>query len=110
MSATIVRSASTGHKAQNRGPVHVSDFLLAYAKDKKLWRYRPQIKVRAGFDAAYSTWLDNPDAKPARWTFRPLNALVANELGHATTRAATKALGADAFRAQVESFALRRSP
>ncbi|MBX3229901.1 MAG: site-specific DNA-methyltransferase [Labilithrix sp.] len=106
---TVVRSAPTGHKAQNRGPVHVSDFLLVYAKDKKAWRYRPQVKVRAGFDHAYSTWLDDPEAPPKRWSFRPLRVAVAALLGHDSTRAATKALGADAFRARVESIALRRS-
>lgn len=77
---TIVRSAPTGHKAQNRGPVHVSDFLLAYAMDKKKWRYRPQYRVRATFDDAYATWLDDPDAKPAKWTFRPLRAAAAEAL------------------------------
>lgn len=71
---TIVRSAPTGHKAINRGPVHVSDFLLVYAKDKKKWRYRPQFRVRADYDRAYATWLDNPDDKPAKWTFRTLRA------------------------------------
>jgi adenine-specific DNA-methyltransferase len=69
---TVVRSAPTGHKAINAGPVHVSDFLLAYAKDKKAWRYRPQVRVREGLDPAYRTWLDNPDDPPAEWTFRPL--------------------------------------
>ena len=91
---TIVRSAPTGHKAINPGPVHVSDFLLAYAKDKKEWRYRPQVKVREAYDDAYGTWLDNPDAPPQKWRFRPLKAVVANALGHPTTRAATQALGA----------------
>jgi adenine-specific DNA-methyltransferase len=71
---TIVRSAPTGHKAINAGPVHVSDFLLAYAKDKRAWRYRPQVRVRDGLDPAYSTWLDNPGDPPKSWRFRPLRA------------------------------------
>ena len=106
---TIVRSAPTGHKAINAGPVHVSDFLLVYAKDKKKWRYRPQVRVRDGFDAAYSTWLEDPDAKPARWRFRPLRAAVAEALGHATARAATRELGREAFVARVHAHALRRA-
>ena len=106
---TIVRSAPTGHKAINPGPVHVTDFLLVYAKDKAKWKYRPQIAVRAGFDHAYSTWLDDPDARPARWTFRSLRSAVAEQLGYATVHAATKALGRDAFVARVESIALRRA-
>jgi adenine-specific DNA-methyltransferase len=106
---TIVRSASTGHKAINRGPVHVSDFLLVYAKDKRKWKYRPQLRVRAGFDAAYSTWLDNPDAAPTKWTFRPLKTAIAEQLGHKSPHAATKALGRDAFAARVEAVALRKA-
>ena len=94
---TVVRSAATGHKAINAGPVHVSDFILAYAKDKKKWRYRPQVRVRDGLDPAYSTWLDDPDAPHARWTFRPLRSAVAAELGYASTREATAQLGKGAF-------------
>jgi adenine-specific DNA-methyltransferase len=77
---TIVRSAPTGHKAINPGPVHVSDFLLAYAKDKKKWKYRPQVKVREEYYDAYGTWLENPDSAPAKWRFRPLKAVVATSL------------------------------
>ena len=106
---TIVRSAPTGHKAINAGPVHVSDFLLVYAKEKKKWRYRPQVRVRDGFDAAYSTWLDDPDAKPSRWRFRPLKAAVAEALGHASPRDATRALGREAFIARVHAHALRKA-
>ena len=60
---TVVRSAPTGHKAINPGPVHVSDFLLAYAKDRKKWKYRPQVTVRDAYDDAYGTWLENPELK-----------------------------------------------
>ncbi|CAN5782154.1 hypothetical protein BH11MYX4_BH11MYX4_64970 [soil metagenome] len=83
---TVVRSATTGHKAINAGPVHVSDFVLAYAKDKKQWRYRPQVRVREGLDPAYNTWLDDPYAAPARWTFRPLRAAIAEFLCYGSTR------------------------
>lgn len=106
---TIVRSASTGHKAINRGPVHVSDFLLVYARDKAKWKYRPQLRVRAGFDTAYATWLDDPDARHARWTFRPLKAAIASLLGFPTVHAAVKAFGRATFAARVESIALQRA-
>ena len=106
---TIVRSAPTGHKAINPAPVHVSDFLLVYAKEKAKWRYRPQVRVRSGFDHAYSTWLQDPDARHARWTFRSLRSAVAEQLGHASVQAATKALGRETFKARVESIALRRA-
>lgn len=106
---TVVRSATTGHKAINAGPVHVSDFLLVYAKDKRAWRYRPEVRVRDGLDPAYATWLDNPDDAPARWRFRPLRAAIAEELGHETTRAATLALGKAAFDRELAERALARA-
>lgn len=103
---TVVRSGATGHKAINAGPVHVSDFVLAYAKSRKAWRYRPQLRVREGLDPAYSTWLDDPDAPPARWTFRPLRAAVAARLGHGSARDAARAMGRDAFERAIAGAAL----
>jgi adenine-specific DNA-methyltransferase len=103
---TVVRSAATGHKAINAGPVHVSDFVLAYAKDKKKWRYRAQVRVRDGLDPAYGTWLDDPDAAPARWTFRPLKSAIAEQLGYATPRAAVVGLGREAFERRLVELTL----
>jgi len=103
---TVVRSATTGHKAINAGPVHVSDFILAYAKDKKQWRYRPQVRTRDGLDPAYGTWLDDPDAPPAEWTFRSLRTAIAERLGHASPRAAVAALGKGAFDRHITELAL----
>lgn len=103
---TVVRSSATGHKAINSGPVHVSDFVLAYAKDKKQWKYRPQVRVREGLDTAYSTWLVDPDLPPAKWTFRPLRAAIAERLGFSNQREAAAALGKDVFEARVALLAL----
>jgi len=106
---TVVRSATTGHKAINAGPVHVSDFVLAYAKDKKQWRYRPQVRVRHGLDPAYGTWLDDPEAAPARWTFRPLRAAIAERLGHESAREAVRVLGREAFALRTVDLALENA-
>lgn len=105
---TVVRSASTGHKAQNRGPVNVSDFLLIYARDRKRWHHRPQVRVRDGIDPAYGTWLENPQASPSRWTFRPLRAAFAEHLGYRSTRDAAQKLGADHARA-LAAFVLQHA-
>lgn len=103
---TVVRSAATGHKAKNAAPVHVSDFLLVYAKNKKAWRYRPQVHLREGLDPAYGTWLDNPDDAPRAWTFRPLRAAFARHLGYPTSRRARAEMGASEHDRALEAFAL----
>ncbi len=88
---TIVRSASTGHKAINRGPVNVTDYLLVYAKDKARWRPNAQWRARRGYDAAYATFLVNREGAPARWRFVPLAKRATAELGGKPTRAAIEA-------------------
>jgi adenine-specific DNA-methyltransferase len=94
---TVVRSAPTGHKAQNRGPVNVTDFLLAYAMDKPSWRAVPQTRARRGYDPAYGTFLVDPRAPVEKWKFVPLGRRCAEALGRSVTRA------------EVERFALEHA-
>jgi adenine-specific DNA-methyltransferase len=82
---TVVRSAATGHKAINRGPVNVADYLVVYAKDRALWRGNALVRERGGHDPAYSTWLANPSDPPERWTFAPLKKHLRAELGRAAS-------------------------
>ncbi len=84
---TVVRSAATGHKAINRGPVNVTDFLLVYGKDRAAWRAHPIMRERARYDSAYSTWLENPADLCEAWRFVPLAAHVrATRAGRTPTR------------------------
>ena len=94
---TVVRSAATGHKAINRGPVNVTDFLLVYAKERARWRCNPILRERLDYDDAYSTWLENPNDGPESWRFGPLVA-------HAR-----RVLGGEASRAAIESFAIEHA-
>jgi adenine-specific DNA-methyltransferase len=103
---TVVRSAATGHKAINAGPVHVTDFILIYARDRKKWRYRAQKRPREGMDRAYGTWLVDPDAPREAWTFRPLRSAAAEHHGYASSREATRDLGGPEWTRRVEAFAL----
>jgi adenine-specific DNA-methyltransferase len=84
---TIVRSAATGHKAINRGPVNVTDFLLVYAKDRARWRCNALVRERTTYDEAYRTWLENPADPVERWRFEPLARHARRTLGERTTRA-----------------------
>ena len=95
---TVVRSAATGHKAINRGPVNVADYLLVYARDRARWRCNQLVRERRGYDRAYSTWLENPGDRCARWRFEPLAARARRALGDA-----------GATRADVEAWAIEHA-
>jgi adenine-specific DNA-methyltransferase len=103
---TVVRSASTGHKAKNPGPVNVTDFLLLYAKDRTRFRATPQVRERARYDAAYATFIEGREGDPHAWRFVPLARAAAHHLGHASAKDASRVLGADVFRARTARFAL----
>lgn len=92
---TVVRSAATGHKAGNRGPVNVTDFLLVYAKDRARWRCNQQVRVRPRFDSAYGTWLENPGDPCARWRFVSLVARARATLGPGMPRATIERFAID---------------
>jgi adenine-specific DNA-methyltransferase len=92
---TVVRSAATGHKAQNRGPVNVTDYLLVYARDRARFRYNPVVRERTRYDAAYSTWLENPRDPREAWRFGSLRAHVREALGRVPSAAEVHAHAVD---------------
>jgi adenine-specific DNA-methyltransferase len=102
---TVVRSAATGHKAINLGPVSVSDYVLVYAKDRRHARLRALTRPRQGYDRAYRTFLVDPSAPVDAWTFEPLAARVASAMGYASRAACARAVGKAAFEAALARFA-----
>jgi adenine-specific DNA-methyltransferase len=106
---TIIRSASTGHKAKNRGPVNVTDYLLAYEKSRGAWRCRPQVRTRDGVDPAYRTFLANPEASMKAWRFEPLMKAALRVAGYGGAKEALRAKGAVGWKAEVARFALEHA-
>jgi len=102
---TVVRSASTGHKAINAGPVNVADYVLVYARERARWRPNPLVKPRGSYDAAYSTFVANVDAPCEAWVYTPLKAHAARVLGYGSAREARVTLGAR-FDATCATFAI----
>ena len=106
---TIVRSAATGHKTINRGPVNVSDFLVLVAKNRSKWRPNAIVRARDGRDPAYSLYLENPSDAPRDWRFSPLAQFVAKGLGHENAKAAAKKIGRARFEREITLFSLDRA-
>ncbi|MEO8798994.1 MAG: DNA methyltransferase, partial [Polyangiaceae bacterium] len=103
---TIVRSAATGHKTINRGPVNVTDFLVIVAKDRARWKPNPLVRPREGRDRAYALHLANPDDSPSAWHLSPLAHFVANQAGFESAKAATKVYGKARFEREITRYSL----
>ena len=106
---TIVRSAPTGHKAKNRGPVNVTDFLLVYEKTRGAWRGRPQERARDRIDPAYSRFIVNPDDPMRSWRLVPLAQAVLKASGHRTRLERVAARSRATWSREVERFALEHA-
>ncbi len=103
---TVVRSAATGHKARNKGPVNVTDYLLVYAKDRRAFAPRTLHRPRERYDDAYRTFVENPADAPSAWRFVSLRRAFARARGYASLAAARKALGRETLERELVRFAL----
>jgi len=108
---SVRRSAGTGHKAINPGPINVTEYIVAYAKDKTRWaqRYVPLMIPRAAYDKAYSSFITNRSASYKNWRFSPLAEVVAEHLKFKSAQLARKSMGAAAFQASYVEFALQNA-
>jgi len=99
---TVKRSATTGHKAINPSPVNVTDYILAYSRNKDHWKYKKQYIARE-IDNAYRQYIQNLEADFKHWNFIPLSQAFCEVHGYETIAEAKKKLG-DGFRPQMEAF------
>ena len=75
---TVERSAATGHKAINPTPVNVSDYIIAFAKQKNMWKYKPQYTKR-NYDNAYNLYIENFENSYLEWIFKPLGQILSEK-------------------------------
>lgn len=85
----------------NPGVFETAEYILAFAKNKRLWKYHPQY-VKSEYDSNYKWLVTNPDANPSDWNIVDLFAYVAQQQGYASRKEAVKALGEAAFLNLVE--------
>ncbi len=106
---TIRRSAVTGHKAINPGPVNVADYLFGYAKDRSRFTSRTELVPRSSFDRQYNRFVAGRDGPHRAWRLDSLAETVAAQRGFPDARAARAHLGAAAFEAALSDFALEHA-
>lgn len=106
---TVKRSAGTGHKAINPGPINVTDFVFGYARKKERWKYHPQLVLRQEYDNAYNLYIKEIDKAISRWSLEPLAEVAARSLKFKTATAARKVMGTPAFNKAKVDFALHNA-
>lgn len=104
---TIETRAPSGFAVVNPGVYTAAEYLLVYAKTKKLWKYRPQL-VSAPYDTNYNRVVINRDASPSKWRFSKLDLAVAKALGFKDAKEA-RAKRPEVFDMDIAEYALQHS-
>ncbi|MFW5871643.1 MAG: DNA methyltransferase [bacterium] len=65
---SVKRGSVTGHKAINPGVVNVTEYVISYAKNKKLWKPNRLYKARDRNDR-YNNFIKNRSMPSDRWEF-----------------------------------------
>lgn len=102
---TVRTKSPSGFASVNPGVFETAEYILAFAKNKRLWKYNPQY-VKSEYDSNYKWLVTNPEADPSHWNIVDLFAYVAQQQGYESRKEAVKALGEAAFLNLVERCAL----
>jgi adenine-specific DNA-methyltransferase len=104
---TVKRSAGTGHKSINPGPINATDFILGYARSTGGgFEYKPQFVMRAEYDKAYGKWIANIDDPAKKWQIESLPEVFARTLGYEDAKAGRKVMSAATFKKEMHVFAV----
>jgi adenine-specific DNA-methyltransferase len=82
---TIVVEAATGSsfKAVNVGPLDVAQYLLFYAKDKRVFNYQQQYIIKEKVDLQhFSRFIVNFEDDCDKWIFKNINEYIFESLGY----------------------------
>lgn len=101
-----VRTKSpSGFASVNAGVFETSEYLLGFAKNKKLWTYNIQY-TSSHYDKNYKWIVQNKEENYKKWKIEDINNIVAKKHGFESVRNARKELSKSVFNDLVGQFAL----
>ena len=106
---TIKTKSPSGFASVNAGVFETAEYILAFAKNKKLWQYNEQF-VEARYDANYKWFIPNIDDDYSKWKILNVFEYIASQRGYDSKKKAVEAIGESAFNQIVADYALENAP
>jgi adenine-specific DNA-methyltransferase len=103
---SVKRGSVTGHKAINPGVVNITEYLLAYAKNKKSWKPNKVLRQRER-NERYNVFIKHAEEDCSKWKFGSLLDAFSEEKGIKKTQL-KKELGDD-FEMEIFEF-IKKNP
>ena len=105
---TIKTKSPSGFASVNPGVFETAEYILAFAKNKKAWKYNPQY-TKSEYDANYKWFITNRECDYNSWNIVDVFDFVAAKQGFDSKKEAQKKLGKTVFMNLVGEFALDKS-
>lgn len=106
---TVETSDPSGHAIVNPGLYDASEFILIYARNKKLVDENKDIRVPIAHDFGYNKIILNIDDTYSNWIMDNVQNQVAKNLGFNSVKDVKKRLGKQGFNTEVADFALKNA-
>lgn len=105
---TVKTKSPSGFASVNPGVFETAEYILAFAKHKKQWKYNAQY-VRSEYDDNYKWVVNNKELNPSEWEIASIGDVVAKEHKYSSTKDAKKGLGEVVFRELIAQYALENA-
>lgn len=105
---TVKTKSPSGFASINPGVFETAEYILAFAKNKRNWKYNIQY-VESGYDTNYKLVVVNKNAPAEKWIIRNIVDVLAEERGYDNAKLIRDALGKVVVNKLISEYALNNA-
>lgn len=105
---TIKTKSPSGFASVNAGVFETAEYVISYAKNKKLWKYNPQY-VETEYDPNYKWYVKNKSEDYTRWEIVSVGDYIAQQMGYLNRTDALKVIEKKVFIDMEAEFSLKNN-
>ena len=105
---TVKTKSPSGFASVNPGVFETAEYILAFAKNKRNWKYNIQY-VESGYDVNYKSVVVNKNDPAEKWIIRNIVDILAEERGYDNAKVMRKALGKVAVDELIAEYASKNA-
>lgn len=105
---TVKTKSPSGFASVNPGVFETAEYILAFAKNKRNWKYNIQY-VESGYDTNYKSVVVNKNDPAEKWIIRNIVDVLAEERGYDNAKSIRDALGKVVVNELTSEYALNNA-
>lgn len=105
---TVKTKSPSGFASVNPGVFETAEYILAFAKNKRKWKYNVQY-TESEYDANYKFVIVNVDEPPETWVIKNIIDVIAEENGYANAREMRRRLNKPIIENMIAQYAFEHA-